>query len=193
MKRATTPCLVAGAIALGIAGLATAATVASAAESSGIAENIDSTFAVHVGEGIGLDPNNKGLADSGISQVSLELKPAQSRETTAGAMVVNNSGKPSVITVKDKDDDTNLVGDNNEIIPARDGQPLTTESSWALKFSDKDDYKAVLPSSSAGANVLTNQQITDNHFYVTYAASASPTQKKGTYTDIIEYSLSTQQ
>ena len=113
----------------------------------------------------------------------------ESAEQTVG--VTNNTGASATLTVKDSDENTNLVSesDANDKIPTAGATSLTAGTSgWGFKGGQVEEYTA-MPANDGEALTVYQGSDAQKDTSVRIKVSTSTTQAAGTYSDTISYTL----
>lgn len=179
--------LAVSAMSLGLVGAAAFTPVVSAesdpaSQEQTISVKVNGTLGIGGGKGAVGTPQVIDMASDAIDANSAK----ESKPQTVG--VTNNTGASATLTVKDKDDDTNLVSGTNTISTADAASLTAGTSGWGFKGGLVTEYKAMPANKEAGLAVYQGAD-TQKDTSVNVKVSTSTTQAAGTYSDTIIYTL----
>ena len=145
---------------------------------------------VNDGVGIAVDSNRSADGTTGGREktVSKELMPNAKGSESHKVSIGTNAKSGMTLTVIDKDDDTNLVGDQTAPvnIPATSGALTAGTAGWNISGSLLSNAAIT----TAAQNVYVGSAAEEKDIDMTYNFATNADQAAGTYSDVITYSVS---
>lgn len=176
--------LAVSALSLGLVGLSTFVPVANATVGTSPVST-DATVTVTVNGMLGIGSDAEASAQSLDVVVPALGANAISKSEAKKIYTTNNTGSAATLSIKDKDNDTNLVGATEANKIKATTEVAAGKSGWGYNTDGGNTFKAVTTSDVSLKSVSDGSNSVD----IYYGVSTDATQHADTYSDTVTYTL----